>query len=233
MPLDSKNAVSLLLLSGGVGQRSRHHEPKQFYELAGHPLIAYPIIAAVKVERIAEIVVNAPEGYEARTEQILASYCGSKAYKILPAGQTRHESSRILTEAATYDTVVLHEAARPFVDKDMLQNLLDCGAANAGYCLPIPFSMCQIDPETKMVQKGVPRDMVYNIQLPQLFERSTLAAAHRAAAERGLIYTEDTIMCLEMVGAKIMSLQGASKNLKVTTWEDFSLAEQIMNRSGK
>lgn len=226
----SKSGASLLLLSGGLGQRTRHHEPKQFYELAGHPIIAHSIIAAIQVYEIAEIVTNAPAGFEERTEHIMRSYCGNKPYKILPPGKTRQESCYILANAASYETVIVHESARPFVDKSMFKELLDCSEPNAGYCLPLAFSICQIDPATNLLTKGLPRNEVFNIQLPQKFDRSTLLAAHEEAKKRGSIQTEDAVMCVEMVGAKFLSLTGSSKNLKVTTEEDFAIAEQIMGK---
>lgn len=225
--------VSFLILSGGVGQRSGHSEPKQFYELSGHPVIAHSIIAAIQVPDVAEIVVNAPPGFEDRTAHIMESYCAGRPWRIVPPGETRQESCRILAEAASHDRVILHEAARPFVDKAMLRQLIDCASPNAGYCHAIPFSMCHVDPETRLISSGVSRDSVFNIQLPQIFERATLTEAHRRAADQGRSYTEDAVMCLEMTGAAVLALTGHSKNLKITSQEDFIIAEHIMKKLDK
>jgi len=223
--------VSFLLLSGGVGHRSGYAEPKQFFELSGHPVIAYSIIAAIHVPQIAEILVNAPPGFEERTAQIMEAYCATVPFRLLPPGATRQESSRNLTEAASYDRVIMHEAARPFVTREMLQALVDGEYENAGYCQGIPFSMCQIDPQSREITAGVPRDRTFNIQLPQIFSRETLRSAHESALRENLSYTEDAVMCVERVGARVLALPGNSHNVKITTQEDFIIAEQIMRRT--
>ncbi|GAA6179860.1 MULTISPECIES: IspD/TarI family cytidylyltransferase [unclassified Shimia] len=220
--------VSFLLLSGGVGSRSQHHEPKQFYKLAGHPMIAHSIIAAVRTPHVAEVIVNAPEGFEERTREIMEAYCAGLPFKILPAGTTRQESCEILLDAAEKDVVVLHEAARPFVSVDMLTDLITSEAENAGYCHAIAFSMCKIDTDTRMVRSGVSREKVFDIQLPQKFGRATLQTAHATARKKGKVYNEDSVMVVKMTGRPVLSLEGSSRNRKVTTPEDFIIAEGMM-----
>ncbi|MDA5558024.1 IspD/TarI family cytidylyltransferase [Shimia sp. MMG029] len=220
--------VSFLLLSGGVGARAEHHEPKQFYKLAGHPMLAHSLIAAVRSPYVAEILINAPAGYEARTRQIMEAYCGSVPFQVVPAGQTRQESCAALVEAARHAQIVLHEAARPFLNPEMLEELITCESQNAGYCHAIAFSMCRIDSETRLVQRGVSREKVFDIQLPQKFDRSTLRKAHAAARAAGAAYNEDTVMVVEMTGQPVQSLEGFSRNRKVTTPEDFVIAQEMM-----
>lgn len=224
----SEPQVSFLLLSGGVGARAAHHEPKQFYKLAGHPMLAHSLIAAVRSPHVAEILINAPAGFEARTQQIMQAYCGSVPFQVLSGGKTRQESCAALVEAASLEIVVLHEAARPFVNSEMLAELIHCEAANAGYCHAIAFSMCQIDTDTRMVQHGVSRDKVFDIQLPQKFDRGTLRAAHANAQASGAAYNEDSVMVVEMTGEPVMALEGFSRNRKVTTPEDFVIAQEMM-----
>lgn len=222
--------VSFLLLSGGVGARSEHHAPKQFFDLAGHPMIAYALMAANAVDQIAEVVVNAPEGYGDLTREIAGKYCPDKDVTVIAGGATRQESSLSLAQTARYDTVILHEAARPFVTAEMLETLIDCGHVNAGFCLPIPFSMCRVDNATGEIVEGVPRETVLNIQLPQKFDRPTLIAAHVQAITKGAVFTEDAVMVLEMAGQPVQSLLGSSKNIKVTTPEDFSIAKVTLEK---
>ena len=220
--------VSFLLLSGGVGARSNHHEPKQFYKLAGHPMVAHSIIAAVRTPNVVEIVVNAPKGYEERTLEIMEAYCAGLPYKIIPAGETRQESCEALVAAAEKDVVVLHEAARPFIRVDMLSDLIENEAENAGYCLAISFSMCRINTETRLVKRGVSREKVFDIQLPQKFARDTLLAAHAKARKKGKSYNEDSVMVVKMTKQPVLSLEGSSRNIKITTPEDFIIAEGMM-----
>lgn len=224
------DGYSLLLLSGGVGQRSAHHEPKQFYELNGHPLIAYSLIAAMKCDAITEIVVNAPAGYEERTKAILNAYCATKAHRMVEPGKTRQESCFKLAQAATNSHVIVHESARPFITGETFSKLVEETEPNCGYFFPISFSICKISPVTGLVVHGVPRDEVFNVMLPQRFDRATLLAAHEKAARMGKTFTEDAVMCVEMLGARFKALDGEARNIKITTNEDFVIAEQMNRR---
>ena len=223
----SSTQVSFLLLSGGVGTRSEHNEPKQFFELAGHPMIAYSLMAAATVEEIVEIVINAPPGYEDRTRKIAAQYCNDTPFTVIDGGKTRQDSSWKLAQTARSSTLVLHEAARPFVDANMLKTLITCVDANAGYCQPIAFSMCRVAPETGHIVEGVARDTTLNIQLPQKFRRDVFLSAHKCAAANGEKYTEDAVMVVEKTGQLVRALPGDFRNLKITTPLDFTIAKAL------
>lgn len=230
MTQSSPRRFSFLLLSGGLGSRSGNAEPKQFYEMAGHPLVAHTIIAIRQIDAIAEIVVNARPEFKDRTQNLMSSYCGRTPFKVLPAGETRQESVHILAQNATYDDVILHEAARPFATTDMFEALIAHPKQNVGYFAEIPFSMCRISRKRMVVKKGVSREKVFDIQLPQKFEKSTLVSAHDAAVRANAKYTEDAILVSEQANVAVHTMTGNSRNLKVTNPEDFAIAEQIFRR---
>ncbi|WP_084299389.1 IspD/TarI family cytidylyltransferase [Leisingera caerulea] len=220
--------VSFLLLSGGIGSRSRHYEPKQFYKINGLEMLCYSLMLANAHERITEIITNAPAGFEERTRVLCEKYAPAKSAKILQCGDTRQESVRILASAAQGDAVILHEAARPMISRAMIDELLASNEPNAGLFSAVPFSMCSVDLDTGMVARDVPRKDVFNIQLPQKFDRSTLLSAHQAAADAGREFTEDAILVKEMTGANVRAIAGHGQNIKVTSPEDFGLVEKLL-----
>ena len=221
--------TSLLLLNGGVGSRLKLGIPKQFHEVLGHPLMAYSIIAATKIDAITEIIINAPSGYEARTEEVLNRYAPNKTFKLVKGGATRQMSTRILAQSASNDSVILHETARPLVTSGMFQALLEHQSENAGYFDDIPFSMCDLDEKTRTIRANVPRDRVFNIQLPQKFDRNTLVSAHDAALDANKTFTEDAVMVHEMANTPVHALDGDPRNIKVTTPSDVVIVSQLMN----
>jgi len=224
-----ENPASLLLLNGGVGSRLKLGIPKQFHEILGRPLMAYSIIAAAKIDTINEIIINAPSGCEARTEEVMERYASGKAFKLVKGGATRQMSTRILAQSASNDRVILHETARPLVTGEMYQALLEHEAENIGYFDDIPFSMCGLDTETRMICENVPRDRVFNIQLPQKFDRTTLISAHEKALTANQTFTEDAVMVHEMTDASVHALDGDPRNIKVTTPSDVVIVSQLMN----
>lgn len=223
----SNKMYSLLLLSGGVGARSKLQEPKQFFELQGHPLIAHTLIIAQRHPQIAEVIVNYPGGYEERTRELLAHYCSTKPFKLVAGGATRQDSCKILVEAASNEDVIVHEAARPLCGMSMFEELIDDPRENVSFVSDIPFSMCKVDGDTGQIVENVSRDEVFNIQLPQKFSTSDLASAHSMAAKRKLQYTEDAVLVADMTGKPVFTIEGRSRNIKITTVEDLYIAEQI------
>lgn len=226
----SLSPISFLLLSGGLGSRSGNVEPKQFYELAGHPLIAHTLIAVRNIDVIAEIVVNTPPQFEDRTHDLMVNYCGRKPFKVVLAGKTRQESTHLLAQNATYDKIVLHEAARPFATTKMFEDLIAHPKENTGYFAEIPFSMCRIARKRLIVKSGVSREKVFDIQLPQKFNKSTLVTAHDAAVSADLKYTEDAVLVSDQAGVSVHAMVGDSRNLKITNPEDFVIAEQLFRK---
>ena len=233
MKIDQEKPLSFLLLSGGLGLRSSQDVPKQLYEISGHPMLAYSVIAAVKVDLVHEIIVNAPHGFEERTEEIVKHYSGGKPYKIITGGKSRQESARLLAEAAQYENFILHEAARPFVNEGMIQDLIACPELNAGYALEVNFSMCVVDKKKNEMVRGIDRENVYNIQLPQKFNRKIFLEAHSKAVADNLHFNEDAILVLETTGARVQALNGTPRNIKVTIPDDFIVAEKILAKVTK
>lgn len=224
----SDQLISLLLLNGGVGSRLALDVPKQFHEVNGHPIMAYTLIAASKIDAISEIVLNAPEGFEARTREILDHYAGGKPVTLVAPGASRQASVHHLLQATTNPRVLIHETARPMVTRAMFQALIDHEADNVGYFDDITFSMCRVDRKTQTVSKNVRREKVFNIQLPQKFDRATLVAAHEGALSKGRIFTEDAVMVHKMTDAKVHVLPGDPRNIKVTTQNDLITISQLI-----
>lgn len=229
----SDEQVSLLLLSGGKGKRAALEYPKQFFAIAGHPMIAYSLIAARKVPDVDEIVVNAPEGYEEQTAEILAAYVPGIPTKIVQSGETRQESVRLLCDAASHDTVIVHEAARPMIKRTWFRDLLKHPAANVGYCAPISFSMCSVDHNTGRITGAVPRESTLNVQLPQKFNLATLRAGHKKAVAENTEFTEDAALCQTMLGADVFFIEGETSNIKVTNPEDFHVVKLLVEERAK
>lgn len=219
--VSGKNQTSFLLLSGGIGSRSGYEVPKQFVILNNQPVISYSLVAADNAPEISEIIVNSPDGYHDKTVALLDKYVKKTPARVVSAGHDRQESTHILCLEAKYDTVILHEAARPIISPKTIQNLLNHPKPNVGYCAPINFSMCKVDYETGKITGSVKRSDTQNIQLPQKFDQQTLLEAHRKAINTTERFTEDALLCLSVLGTDVYFCEGEPTNIKITTPADF------------
>lgn len=220
--------ASLLLLSGGVGSRSALDYPKQFYDIGGHPMIAYSLMAVRHVPEITEVIVNAPDGYHEKTREILQSYLPDVESKVVSAGATRQQSVKLMCDVASQDVAIIHEAARPLIQSHWLRDLLDYPAPNAGFCAPISFSMCSVDHASGRITGEVRRRDTLNVQLPQKFDRRTLHTCHALASAAGAEFTEDMAMCHAMSDAELFFIDGYTSNIKATNPEDFHIVKYLI-----
>ena len=81
--------------------------------------------------------------------------------------------------------------------------------------------------ENGFIECDIAREMLINIQTPQVFLAKEILNAHKKAKEEGFETTDDTAL-FSRYGKKVYITEGSYENLKVTTAEDLLLAEQIL-----
>ena len=93
--------------------------------------------------------------------------------------------------------------------------------------LPVPDTVKETD-TAGLVVRTVPRDRLVAVQTPQAFPRAMLETAHQRARSdaAALAATDDAALC-ERLGHPVRVVAGSARNLKITTAEDFALAEAI------
>lgn len=116
---------SFILLAGGNGKRMEKTLPKQFLLLAGKPVIMHILERIEKLDEIAEVIVVCLEGYIEYVKDYIQKYDLKKKYKIIKGGKTRQESVLNGLEVAQFETVIIHEAARPFVTVQDFKELIN------------------------------------------------------------------------------------------------------------
>src|SRR3954469_4197024 len=110
-----------LVVAAGRGERLGTDGPKAFVMLGGRPMLQWSIDALQAVEAVRRIVVALPPGVHAP-----AGTLG------VPGGAQRSQSVRAALRAAGEedDVVVVHDAARPLVTAELVQDCLDALAAH-------------------------------------------------------------------------------------------------------
>jgi 2-C-methyl-D-erythritol 4-phosphate cytidylyltransferase len=218
---------SLALLNGGVGARVAAGRPKQFIVVNGIPILVYSLVAADGVDSISQIVLNYPPGWRSDVEKIVTDYAIKTPITYVEAGPTRHESVGRMLPLLENDHVIIHESARPLVSAADFQRIIRHDHPDVSYMLQIPFTVAPVDPVHGRVIGSLDRDTLRNVQLPQKFAKSTLVAAHKYAAEKGVVFTEDATLCA-VAGFDVRFIEGSDRNFKVTTRVDVRLAGYLL-----
>lgn len=214
----------MLLVAGGRGERAGAGALKQFRELAGVPLLLRALRPFSSHPDVAHIVIALPAGHAAAPPDWLAELQG-QAVTLVAGGTERAESVRYALAALPpgAEIVLVHDAARPFVSGEVVSAVIaaarEGGAALAAVALA--DTLKEADATGSVVRRTLPRQALWRAQTPQGFRRDVLEAAHAAAAAGA---TDDS-MLVEAIGVDVRLVPDSSLNFKVTTSDDFALAE--------
>ncbi len=225
-----------IILAGGSGSRLDEEIPKQFLELAGKPVIAHTIERFDRHAKIDHIFVVTNPRYLDQTAALIKKMGCQNAAKILKGGSTRQESSCIGVTAAgeDYENVLLHDAARPFIDEAFIDRLLDKLESYRAVAPGIESADTLIQIDADNLIKEIPdRNFFRRVQTPQAFKLELIKEAHRLALENNVKNApDDCSLVLRFRLAEIYAAPGSPENIKITYPRDLRLAEEILASGG-
>jgi len=217
-----------LIVAAGRGARFGGGVPKQYRRLGGEvllrrtlmPFVGHPHVHAVR----AIIHPEDRELYDAASN-------GLNLMDPAPGGDSRQESVRRgLESIADYapETVLVHDAARPFVTQELISRVLSAlqSAPGAVPAMPVRDTLKQGTSEDGgLIAATVDRSALWRAQTPQGFRYPEILAAHRRFA--GATLTDDAAVA-EQAGLAVTLIPGDEDNFKVTTRDDFNRAELFL-----
>jgi 2-C-methyl-D-erythritol 4-phosphate cytidylyltransferase len=217
-----------IIVAAGRGERLGADRPKAFLDLAGRPLLLRTTLAFEAAPAVGGIVVVVPSGLEAETRAMLAPV--GKLHAVTVGGARRQDSvlAGLRSVPEGFDGVVLvHDAARPFVDADLI-GAVAAAAREYGAALPV---LPMID-TIKRVRDGdvietLNREELGAAQTPQGFRLGVLGRAYEAAF-RDRVTVTDEAMAVERLGERVVAVAGRSANVKLTTPSDWAWAEGVL-----
>lgn len=213
-----------VIVAAGSGSRSGLDIPKQFFEVAGKPVLAYTIEAFYKCEAIGNIAVVLPrDGFEAARDYMLGFWNDARVIYV-PGGSQRMESvfnglCRLGREG-NLPIVCIHDGVRPFVTDDVIIGSVDCAEEHSAALTAVAMTDTVKRVKDGIVEETLDRSCLYCAQTPQTFEFGLIMSAYKKAIAEGLSFTDDCGVA-EHYGAKIHITRGSTKNIKLTMPEDF------------
>ncbi len=216
-----------LVVAAGNGLRVGGEIPKQFLHLAGKPLLRYCLETFLAHPRIAEVRVVINPTYRALYD---AATVGLQLLSVVDGGATRQASVRLgleSLEASFPDVVLIHDAARPFLDAATIDRTLDALAAHRAALVAVPVVDTLKRADSAFSGVTVDRTGLWRAQTPQGFHFQTILAGHRQLADSGTEMTDDAAVA-EATGQQVILVHGHEDNFKVTTQADLARAERML-----
>ena len=124
----------MIIVAAGRGARMGAAVPKQLLDLGGRSILQRSVDAFDAHPLVAELVVVLPPDLVAAGASFVAA---ARPMRFVAGGERRQDSVRLGLAAlpATVDLVLVHDAARPFVDIALIDRVI-AGAGEAGAAVP-------------------------------------------------------------------------------------------------
>jgi 2-C-methyl-D-erythritol 4-phosphate cytidylyltransferase len=208
--------VTAVIAAAGSGERLGAGGPKAFVPLGGRPMIAWSLDACLACGSVATIVVAVPAGYEHGLDGIVA----------VDGGATRAHSVANALSVVETEFVAIHDAARPLLTAELLEELVaelaaDPEADGIIAAAPVTDTVKKVD--AGRITQTLDRSELWGAQTPQVFRTEALRSALKITDA-----ITDEAMLIEAAGGKVLIHDAGVANLKVTTPLDLRVAELLL-----
>jgi 2-C-methyl-D-erythritol 4-phosphate cytidylyltransferase len=224
-------SLSAVVVAAGRSQRMGFD--KLLTPLGGRPLLLHTLERVMLAGEPREVVLVIRPGSRAEMEAIIEPLREKGEILLVEGGAQRQDSVQAGLKAvsASSDFVMVHDAARPFVTKELFDVVFAAAKlSDAAVCgAPCSDSLKEVA-EDGLVVNTVDRSKLWSVQTPQIFRTKLLRDAYQVALKTGALFTDDTAV-VENVGHPVRIVLYHGINLKVTTPSDWTLAEAYL-RSG-
>ena len=228
LPAASPPDVLVIVVAAGAGVRAGPGDPKQFRSIDGIPLLIRALRPFTSHPDVAHVVVAVPAGVAEHPPEWLGKVRGERL-SLVAGGATRADSVRAALAAlpAGAAVVLVHDAARPFVDRQTVDAVIARARAGIGAAAAVPVSdTIKEVVEGNRVARTVARTRLWRAQTPQGFPRAMIEQAYRRVEPGDAPATDDAELC-ERAGFPVEVVADSVHNLKVTTADDFRIAEAL------
>lgn len=228
--MPSLSQYSVVVPAAGIGTRMKTDCPKQYLHIAGKTVIEHTLTNLLEHNQVQRVIVVLHPNDLLFAQLPIARH---PCVEVVKGGQERCDS---VLAGLNYlpdneEWVLVHDAARPCftsIDLSALLQLAEQGSIGGILATPVRDTMkraasVKVNGQN-MVHQTESRENLWHALTPQLFRLNTLKKALNTAIERKINITDEA-SAIEMLGEKVMLVEGCASNIKITQPEDLLLAE--------
>ena len=225
--------ATALIFAGGVGKRMNSRtKPKQFIEMNGKPIIIYTLEHFEYHEKIEKIVIVCIKEWIHELEGMLKRYGMSKVTKIVPGGETGHDSIYLGLEAMKdivddQEIILIHDGVRPLINEELITQNIEAVEefGNAITSEPARESVIRSE-DGKNVTEVPPRGQMYTAKAPQSFRYKEILKLYEKAQEDGFKSIDASHLC-GVYNVPMHLVKSSPYNLKITEPADYYVYRAI------
>jgi 2-C-methyl-D-erythritol 4-phosphate cytidylyltransferase/2-C-methyl-D-erythritol 2,4-cyclodiphosphate synthase len=213
--------LAIVIVAAGRGTRAGEGLPKQWRPLAGRSVAERSVEAFAGLGRVI-LVVHPDDMIRAlglfRGRVTLVAGGDSRGASVLNALET--------LEGSAVRRVLIHDAARPFVSRTVIERVIAAQKHHDGAAPALPVTDALWQGADGQVQGAQARDGLFRAQTPQGFRFPAILAAHRA---HGGAAADDVEVALA-AGLDVAITEGEEENIKLTYPADFARGERMLRQ---
>ncbi len=226
--------IAALIVAAGRGSRAGGEVPKQYAIVSGQPVLTHTLTSFLGFPLIDLVRVVIHPDDTGHYERAVATI-SSKLLNPVAGGPTRQTSVLAGLEALAAedpDLVLIHDAARPFVDATTISGVISAlathPAAIAGIAVADTLKRASLH---RTILETVSREGLWRAQTPQGFRFQMILDAHRKAAASGRSDFTDDAAIAEWAGMSVALIEGSVRNFKITTAAELLQMDEDMRKT--
>ena len=221
--------VTAVVVAAGKGRRMGLVD-KPFLLLEKRPLLTYSLLTLENSSFVDGVILVVEKNKISRAKELIKKEHISKVKEVIAGGKIRQCSvaSGLRKINSFSNFVLIHDGARPFLTRELIKRVV-LGAKRykaAVPGLPLSDTIKKVE-NSSFIISTLNRKSLWTVQTPQVFKAEIIQKAY-FQAEKDHFWGTDSASLVERIGIPVKIIKGDSYNIKITTKDDFLLAETIL-----
>ncbi len=218
-----KLKIACVILASGNSQRFGNTKSKLFYKVHGTPIIEITLKNLSKYLNKESIYITIPKKITKSESNLISKYTKNS---LISGGKTRFDSLKNALkkiDSKKFEILMVHDAARPIVPKNVMMDLLMSISKNKYNCA-VPASV--VEDTLRKKNATLNRNEYMTYQTPQLFN---LNYFNKNLKKIKFSPTDDFGVLEGNKDLKIKYIESSKKNLKITKKDDVHILKNILD----
>ena len=227
----------VLLMMAGSGVRFGADIPKQFIKINEKPIFSYILKGYDDCEDVDAIVAVTHKDWIDYVYEWGEKLGAKKLHSVVAGGDTRSESVKNgLKEVHTFgsadDVIMIHDATHPYVDRNALGKIIDAVHKYGGATLGQRQydTVYQMDRDTHMLEKVVPREEIVSGASPEAFRFGDIYKIYMESSDEELASMTSAGAIALHYGIPMEVVETDLINLKITYKRDMEALNYLLEQ---
>lgn len=237
--MKTQHHTTAIVLAAGQGKRMNSKVHKQYLLIEDKPVLYYSLQIMEESFLDDVVLVVGPGEEEYCRREMIEKYGFTKVRTVVQGGKERYHSVANGLRAINWqcDYVFIHDGARPCISLEILERAYESVVTDKACIVGMPVKdTMKIADDAGYVESTPPREKVWQVQTPQVFETKLIRSAYtqlmeeeQSLLDQGITITDDAMVVEYFTQTPVRLVEGSYQNIKITTPDDLVIARSCLN----